>query len=40
MAALGGWTAKQIHHTVLTSFHLSASAYGLNQLRVRTAPQF
>src|SRR5215813_1559434 len=24
---------KQIHHTVLTSFHLSASAYGLNQLR-------
>jgi hypothetical protein len=30
---VGGWTAKQIHHTVLTSFHLSASAYGLNQLR-------
>jgi hypothetical protein len=30
---VGGWTAKQIHHTVLTSFHLSASASGLNQLR-------
>jgi hypothetical protein len=22
---LGGWTAKQIHHAVLTSFHLSES---------------
>ena len=31
--ALSGWTAKQIHHTVLTTFHLSARAYGLNQLR-------
>jgi hypothetical protein len=30
---LGGWTAKQIHHAVLTSFHLSESAYRLNQLR-------
>ena len=30
---VGGWTAKQIHHAVLTSFHLSDSAYGLNQLR-------
>jgi len=30
---LGGWTAKQIHETVLTSFRLSGSAYGLNQLR-------
>ena len=30
---VGGWTARQIHHTVLASFHLSASAYGLNQLR-------
>src|ERR1700745_2122360 len=30
---VGGWTAKQIHHAVLTSFHLSTSAYGLNQLR-------
>jgi hypothetical protein len=29
---LGGWTAKQIHHAVLTTFHLSESAYGLNQL--------
>src|SRR5437016_773005 len=30
---VGGWTAKQIHHAVLTAFHLSDSAYGLNQLR-------
>jgi hypothetical protein len=30
---LGGWTARQIHHAVLTSFQLSQSAYGLNQLR-------
>jgi hypothetical protein len=30
---VGGWTAKQIHQAVLTTFHLSASAYGLNQLR-------
>ena len=30
---LGGWTAKQIHHTVLTSFQLSERLYGLNQLR-------
>jgi hypothetical protein len=30
---VGGWTAKQIHHTVLTSFQLSERAYGLNQLR-------
>jgi hypothetical protein len=30
---LGGWTAKQIHRAVLTSFHLPDSAYGLNQLR-------
>src|ERR1700745_894350 len=30
---LGGWPAKQIHHAVLTSFHLSDRAYGLNQLR-------
>jgi hypothetical protein len=30
---LGGWTAKQIHQAVLTSFRLSANAYGLNQLR-------
>jgi hypothetical protein len=28
-----GWTARQIHHAVLTSFHLSQSAYGLTQLR-------
>jgi hypothetical protein len=30
---VGGWTAKQIHHSVLTNFHLDADAYGLNQLR-------
>jgi hypothetical protein len=30
---VGGWTAKQIHQAVLTTFCLSAKAYGLNQLR-------
>ena len=30
---VGGWTAKQIHAAVLTTFQLSANAYGLNQLR-------
>ena len=30
---IGGWTARQIHHAVLTSFDLSDKAYGLNQLR-------
>ena len=30
---VGGWTAKQIHQAVLTIFHLSERAYGLNQLR-------
>lgn len=30
---LGGWTAKQIHQAVLTTFHLSQQTYGLNQLR-------
>jgi len=30
---VGGWTAKQIHQAVLATFQLSASAYGLNQLR-------
>jgi protein-tyrosine-phosphatase len=30
---IGGWTAKQIHQTLLTTFHLSANAYSLNQLR-------
>ena len=30
---VGGWTAKQIHKAVLTTFQISASAYGLNQLR-------
>ncbi|HSL05531.1 MAG TPA: hypothetical protein VK901_18550 [Nitrospiraceae bacterium] len=31
--AVGGWTAKQIHQAVLTTFELSAATYGLNQLR-------
>jgi hypothetical protein len=30
---VGGWTAKQIHQTVLTTFKLTAKTYGLNQLR-------
>ena len=30
---VGGWTAKQIHQAVLTTFHLSPKLYGLNQLR-------
>ena len=30
---IGGWTAKQIHRAVLTTFKLSAKTYGLNQLR-------
>ena len=30
---VGGWTAKQIHSAVLTTFQLSAKTYGLNQLR-------
>ena len=30
---VGGWTAKQIHQAVLTTFQLSRKTYGLNQLR-------
>ena len=30
---VGGWTAKQIHQAVLTTFELSAKTYGLHQLR-------
>src|SRR5438552_13769841 len=30
---VGGWTAKQIHEAVLTTFGLSDSGYRLNQLR-------
>jgi len=30
---VGGWTAKQIHQSVLTTFQLSTKTYGLNQLR-------
>jgi hypothetical protein len=29
---VGGWTAQQIHQAILQAFHLSAAAYGLNQL--------
>ena len=32
-STLGGWTAKQIHQAVLTTFQLSENKYGLNQLR-------
>lgn len=32
-ATVGGWTARQIHQAVLTSFQLAESRYGLNQLR-------
>ena len=30
---VGGWTARQIHKAVLTTFQLAAKQYGLNQLR-------
>jgi hypothetical protein len=30
---VGGWTAKQIHAAVVTTFQLSPEQYGLNQLR-------
>jgi hypothetical protein len=30
---IGGWTAKQIHSAVLTTFQLAPKDYGLNQLR-------
>jgi hypothetical protein len=30
---LGGWSARQIHQAVLTTFHLSEKTYRLNQLR-------
>ena len=30
---VGGWTAKQIHEALLTTFELSPKTYGLNQLR-------
>ena len=30
---IGGWTTRQIHRAVLTSFDLSEKAYGLNRLR-------
>ena len=30
---VGGWTARQIHEALLTTFQLSPARYGLNQLR-------
>ena len=30
---VGGWTAKQIHQAILTTFELPVARYGLNQLR-------
>ena len=30
---LGGWSPKQIHQAILTTFHLSEKTYRLNQLR-------
>jgi hypothetical protein len=33
MRCSGGWTAKEIHQAILTTFDLSSRAYGLNQLR-------
>ena len=30
---VGGWSAKQIHQTVISTFHLSDRRYGINQLR-------
>jgi hypothetical protein len=32
-STVGGWTAKQIHEAVVTTFQLSPKLYGLNQLR-------
>jgi len=32
-ATVSGWTARQIHEAVLTTFQLSPKTYGLNQLR-------
>jgi hypothetical protein len=32
-STVGGWTAKEIHAAVVTTFQLSPKQYGLNQLR-------
>jgi hypothetical protein len=32
-STVGGWSTRQIHESMLTTFHLSAHTYGLNQLR-------
>jgi hypothetical protein len=31
--AVGGWPARQLHDAILTAYRISASHYGLNQLR-------
>ena len=31
--SVGGWSTKQIHEAVLTTFQLTAKQYGINQLR-------
>jgi hypothetical protein len=32
-STVGGWTTRQIHEAVITTFQLSGKSYGLNQLR-------
>jgi hypothetical protein len=32
-ATVGGWSAKHLHHALLTAYGLTPSRYGLNQLR-------
>src|ERR1700689_1026218 len=32
-STVGGWTTRQIHEAVITTFQLSAKTYGLNQPR-------
>ena len=33
MPQISGWSTKQIHEAVLTTFHLTEKQYGLSQLR-------
>jgi hypothetical protein len=32
-STVGGWTTRQIHEAVITTFRISPKTYGLNQLR-------
>ena len=34
---VGGWTAREIHEAILTTFDLSADAYGLKPTSLRSA---